>query len=128
MNILKTILTAALSLAAIAAFSQSGTTDCSFFQHGKFKYIGADDSTSYIVMNGSKQTEYSKKNDYIIESSVRWITDCSYIMTMTKITIPNFPYHPGDQMKVDITKVEGDIIYYTSTVNGNSWEGKFKKL
>jgi hypothetical protein len=49
-------------------------------------------------------------------------------MTMTKITVPNFPFGPGDKMRVDITRVEGDIIFYTCTVNGKSSTGRFKML
>ncbi|MGC4104151.1 hypothetical protein [Ferruginibacter sp.] len=95
---------------------------------GKFLYLDAEDKTAYVEMDGNHQIEKSEKTPYYIESTVEWVDDCTYIMTMTKITIPDFPYGPGDKMRVDITKVDGKIVYYTSTVNGTSWKGRFKKI
>ena len=129
MILLKACLSLLLTLTTITYFSQENSkSDCSILKNGKFKYLDADDTTSYIVMNSGKQTDYSGQNDYIIESEVKWIGDCSYTMKMTNITIPNFPFKPGDIMKVVINKIEGDIIYYTSTVKGSSWKGRFKKI
>ena len=127
MQFLKTILTGICSLAITTSFSQDNLkADCSILKSGKFKYLDAEDSTGYIIMEGDKQTDRSEKNEYIIESTIKWTSDCSYKMIMTKITIPNFLYKPGDVMKVDIDKIEGDIIYYTSTVKGTSWKGRFR--
>jgi hypothetical protein len=95
---------------------------------GKFIYLDFDDKTRYIEMDGNHQIEKSENNPYVIESSVEWVNDCTYIMTMTRITIPNFPFGPGDKMKVEITKIDGDIISFTSTVNGNLMKGRFKKV
>jgi len=129
MNLFKSVLTSVLLLFIIPCFAQKNTNqNCSLFKVGKFKYLDADDTTAYIVMSGEKQIEYSGLNNYTIESKIKWITDCSYNMEMIKITIPNFPFKPGDVMNVVINKIEGDIIYYTSTVKGKSWEGRFKKL
>ncbi len=128
MNLFKTILVLCLCFSAIACFSQTETIDCSIFKTGKFRYLDSGDSTGYIIMAGDKQTEHSELNEYTIESKITWISACSYNMTMTKITKPRFPYKPGDTMKVDIYKIEGDIIYYTATVKGLSWRGRFKKL
>jgi hypothetical protein len=129
MTPLKLVLTTIFILSAISSFSQvNSKSDCSSFRNGKFKYLDAADTSAYIVMAGDKQVEYSMQDKYIIESDVKWISDCTYMMTMTRITIPSFPFKPGDKMKVDITKIEGDIIYYTSTVKGESWQGRFKRL
>ena len=129
MNLLKAVLTSVLLLFIIPCFAQKNTKpNCNLFKTGKFKYLDAADTTAYIVMSGEKQIEYSNLNNYTIESKIKWVNDCSYDMEMTKITIPNFPFKPGDVMNVVINKIEGDIIYYTSTVKGTSWEGRFKKL
>lgn len=126
---MKSIFSTILVLIATICFAQENSKpNCSVLKHGKFKYLDAEDTTSYIIMMGDKQTDYSGTNSYIIESEIKWIDDCSYIMKMTKVTIPGFPFKPGDTMKVDIDKIEGDIIYYTSTVKKTSWKGRFKKL
>lgn len=126
MKFLKAFFTTALILAVTSSFCQE--PGCSTFKIGKFKYLDAADTTAYIVMDGDKQVEYNTGDKYIIESSIKWVSKCSYVMTMTKITIPNFPFKPGDKMRVDITKIDGDIIYYTSTVNEQSWQGRFRRL
>ena len=128
-NLIKPVLTLTLSLLISVCFAQtSSPAGCEILKGGKFRYLDAEDPTAYIIMNGDTQIEYSEKNDFTIESKVKWISDCAYLMKMTKITIPNFPYHPGDTMRVDINKVEGNIIYYTSTVKGVSWKGRFRKV
>jgi len=111
------------------SFCQSpAPSPCAVLKKGKFLYLDGNDKTAYIEMDGNYQIEKSGKNAYFIESTVEWVNDCTYIMTMTKITIPGFPFGPGDKMKVTVTKVDADIIYYTSTVNGTSWNGRFKTL
>src|ERR1700712_3951735 len=97
-------------LAGMNSFAQDRSV-CNILKHGKFKYLDAEDTSAYIVMNLDKQVEYSGKNNYTIESNIEWTNPCSYNMTMIKITIPNFPFKPGDIMKVDINNIEGDIIY-----------------
>lgn len=110
-------------------FSQvADSAKCAILKKGKFLYLDADDKTAYIEMNGNYQIEKSKKTPYYIESSVEWVDSCTYIMTMTKITIPNFPFSPGDKMKVSITRIDADIIYYTSFVKDMSWNGRFKRI
>src|SRR5437868_10420733 len=102
------------------SFSQNSpkTSGCEILRNGKFVYINDDDRTTYIEMNGDHQTERSEKYHYVIESTVKWIDDCNYVLTMTKISMPNAVFGPGDKMKVEITRVEGDIVYYTSNVKG----------
>jgi hypothetical protein len=129
MKLIRPILFALLLVTNLQCFCQDiETPPCSILKKGKFLYLDTQDKTTYIEMDGNYQIQKSDKNPYYIESAVEWINDCTYIMTMTKITIPNFPYGVGDKMKVDITKIDRKIIYYTSTVNGVSWNGRFKIL
>jgi hypothetical protein len=114
MTSLKSVMIALLLLFAKDSFGQEGNKmDCTILRNGKFKYLNFDQDTSaYVVINN--------------ENHIEWVNDCEYNMTMTKITLPNFPYHPGDIMNVKVYKIEDGIIYYTSTVKGVSWKGKFK--
>jgi hypothetical protein len=129
MKFIRSILFVILIITTQQSFCQSSTpSQCSVLKKGKFLYLDGEDKTAYIEMNGNYQIEKSGKNSYYIESSVEWLNDCTYVMTMTKITIPNFPFRPGDKMKVSVTKIDGEIIYYTSIVNGMSWNGRFQRL
>ena len=129
MNLFKAAFTVLFLLLISPCFSQQNAKlDCSSSRSGKFKCLDAEDTTTYVIMNEEKQVSYSRLNPYTIESKIVWITDCSYNMEITKITIPDFPFKPGDVMNVVIDKVEGDIIYYTCTFKGMNGKGRFKKL
>jgi hypothetical protein len=114
------------SLFCITSYSQVKKDDCSFLKQTVLQYEGTDDSTSYVMINGNKHIEYSNNNQNIIKSDIEWITPCEWKMTMTEIRYPDFPFKPGDTMHVKINRIENGIIYYTSTVKGTSWEGRFK--
>lgn len=128
MYLLKSVLTIIFSFAILNSIAQDAPKDCSIFKSGKFRYLDSNDPTGYIVINGTSQIEYSERNDYTIESEITWTSDCSYTMKMLKNSVPGFPFKPGDIMKVEITKIKGKIIYYTATVNGQSWTARFKKI
>lgn len=100
---------------------------CKIMHHGTFTY---GDSTNLIkvVINGNDHVEYIENGKYIIKSKLKWISDCEYNMTMTGITVPDFPFKVGDVMNVKITRVDGNEIYFTSTVQGKSFDGKFTKV
>lgn len=94
---------------------------------GTFKY-GKSTEEVTVVINGNNHIEYHENGKYIIRSKLNWLSDCAYDMTMTEITIPNFPFKVGDVMNVKINKIDGNVIYFTSTVKGTSWDGNFVKV
>ena len=109
------------------ASTKKATGDCQLLHHGTFKY--GDSQTEIIVkIKGSKHVEYHEDGKYIIEFNLDWVNECEYNMTMTNVTLPNFPYGLGDIMNVKIDSVKGNEIYYTSTVKGQRWKGKFIKI
>jgi hypothetical protein len=101
--------------------------NCKILHKGTFVYGNTSEKIT-VVIKGSKHTEYYENGKYIIKSKLVWVSNCEYNMTMTQITIPNFPYKVGDVMNVKITKVVGNQIYYTSTVKGNTWDGELLKV
>ena len=100
--------------------------DCDVLKNGTFKYLDVEDTSAYIVINGTEHTEYHNNGKYYIKSKLRWTNDCEFIMTMTEITIPDFTLHPGDKMKVEVIRIKGEIIYYNATVNDRKWPGRLK--
>ena len=117
------ILTSSLIASTVYAQSENG---CNALHSGKFTY-GNPTNLIKVEINGKKHVEYHDNGQYYIKSKLEWLSDCEYNMTMKKVTIPNFPFGKGDVMNVKIDKVEGNKIYYTSTVNGKSWKGVFNK-
>lgn len=101
--------------------------NCQILRKGTFKY--GDSSQEIIIkVQGTKHIEYHQNGKYVIESLIEWVNDCEYNMTLKKITIPDFPYGPGDVMNVKIEKVVDREIFYTSTVKGTSWKGTMIKI
>ena len=112
----------------LTGFTNISTVEnqCEIMHNGTF-YYGNSTKEVKVVIKGNNHTEYHNNGKYIIKSKLDWVSDCEYNMTMKKVTIPNFPFKVGDVMNVKIDKVEENNIYYTSTVNGQSWNGKFTK-
>ncbi len=117
-----------LSFCYFASAQSDQSPDCSILKKGTFKYVGLEDTTAYFTIKKSNHVEYHEGGKYQIKSKLKWLNDCQYEMEMLSNTIPDFPFKPGDRMVVTITKIEGNIIYYTSEVNKQSWPGVIKKI
>jgi len=117
-----------LSLFVALSFCQklNAQENCSILHEGKFKY-GAGKEKVIVEIKGNDHKELHEKGKYFIKSKIEWVNDCEYNMTMTEITVPNFPFGPGDVMNVKINKVVGKDIFFTATVKGQSREGKLTK-
>ena len=101
--------------------------DCTIVHEGKFKY-GTGNGEVSVEIKGKDHKELHNKGKYFITSTIEWLSNCEYNMTMVEVTIPGFPYKPGDVMNVKITRIVDKEIFYTSTVKGVSWEGKLTKV
>jgi hypothetical protein len=117
-----------LATLLVFAQDQAGKPDCSILKQGTFKYLDIEDTTAYFNIDKGNHTEYHNNGKYHIKSKLKWLNDCQYEMKMIANTIPGFPYKPGDVMTVTVTRIEEDIIYYTSEVNGGKWDGRLVKL
>ena len=116
-----------ISLFIVLGFTTHPDKNCSILHEGTFTYGSGEDLVT-VEIKGENHLENHKGGKYFIKSKIKWVNDCEYNMTMTEVTIPNFPYKPGDVMNVVINKVEKNEIFYTSTVNGKNWPGKFTKV
>lgn len=59
--------------------------NCSNFKTGTFEYIDNDNNKHTIIRNDSIQTEFNKKNNIKIITTVSWVSDCEYILTYKDI-------------------------------------------
>lgn len=118
-------------ITASAGLSAQNTKEpssyCDLLKEGSFTYGPARDSIK-VVIKGNKHTETHNNGKYTIESTLEWVNDCEYNTTLLSADLPDFPFKAGAVMNVKVIKVKGREIYYTSTVNGQSWPGKFTKL
>lgn len=120
----------ALTFVTFFALAQDANKNlgCSIAKKGTFKYLDISDTTAYFKLKKENHTEYHRDGKYYIKSKVKWLNDCQYEMVMLANTIPDFPFKPGAVMIVTIMKIEGDIIHYSSEVEGDKWYGRLLRL
>jgi hypothetical protein len=118
------------ALLSLTAIGQEGNTkpDCSNLKRGLFRYLDASDTTAWFIMEGEHHTEYFEKGKYFIKSKVKWTKDCQYKLEMVSLSLPNFPYEPGNVLTITIDKIEDDIIFYTASVKQDVWKGRMRKV
>ncbi|MDR3711393.1 MAG: hypothetical protein P4L51_01155 [Puia sp.] len=107
---------------------QDAREHCGLLKTHKLRYLSIADSSAYIILNGDSAIEYHHYDKYRLTARLEWAGECEYNLILSSVDIPGFVYHPGDVMHVRIDRIEGDLIYYYSTINGNGWEGKLRIL
>ena len=111
----------ALLLLAATGYCQ----DCSVLKKGKFKYV--DNPSAWFVIEGNKHTEYLENGKYYIQSTLKWLSGCTYTATVKKSTVPDDAVKVNVVLTVTITKIEDGIIYFSSEMSGEKLEGKVRK-
>lgn len=79
-----------------------------------------------VVYKGNEHYEYHENKKYFIKSKLFWVAEDLVYVTIEDFTIPNFPFKRGTKMKIEITKVEKEYVFYKSTLGGRTWLGKMK--
>ena len=119
-----------LSSVSIKSFSQK--TDCQKFKNGTFEFIGKDSTVEYIIIRkGDLQKEqvFGEKTYYTF--NVKWIDDCTYVLTMTKKTSKILSDIPSDMaITVHIISTTGDSYIQNSSSNYSKdiLKGKMRKI
>lgn len=97
--------------------------DCTVLKNNSFTYkLGKKDVL--VVFTENSHTEYHDDKKYTIKSTIEWVSNCEYYLTIEEATLPNFPFSSGTRLHILITKIKGDKIYYKSTMGTRSWEGR----
>jgi hypothetical protein len=129
MKLLKSLLTLSTLFIVTISYAQiDKIQDCKILKYSKLKYVDNDDKTAYIVIKNNKHVEYFENEKYFIKSDLVWINECEYNATMTQITLPNFPFKPGEVMNVKFEKIENGIVTGIGMVRGNSFPVKFELI
>jgi hypothetical protein len=116
-------LTALLSLVILTSFVKK---DCSVLKNNHFTYRNGNKKV-LVIFKENNYIEYHNNREYFIKAEVQWISDCQYYLTIKEANLPRFPFKIGTKLRIAVTKVRGDKIYYESTLGGKTWEGKLTK-
>ena len=101
--------------------------DCTILKKGKFTYKRGNNVVK-VEYDGNNHTELHNDGKHYIKSSIEWTSDCEYYLTIKDINYPDFPFKTGAKLKVEIVKINGNNVYYKSTINKKTWEGKLTKV
>lgn len=80
--------------------------ECSDFKTGTFEYSDQLYNGLTVVRTDSTQIEISKKNGLEIHSSIKWIDDCNYVLTITKVLNDNLDSIIGKKITVEIIETK----------------------
>jgi hypothetical protein len=95
---------------------------------GWFKMPESNDTTNYVVMTTASQTEYYNYKKNWIRSSIKWISDCEYELTVVSINYPALICKRGDKMTIRILNVEGNTVNYEALIDGKRERGRYLKM
>jgi len=92
----------------ITLYSCSQEKKCTDFKVGKFVYSDPNYSEWKVNRTDSTQTEISTKSGIEIYSSIKWISDCKYILTYQKVLNSEVKNIIGKTIEVEIIKTKLD--------------------
>lgn len=108
------------------SFGTHPLPDCSILQNGTFRYENVEQEV-IVEFTNNTMTETYVNGGYTLVANLNWEGDCSYTATIQSVNVPDFPFSVGDSMHVTVNQVEGGKVYYTSSINGDSWDGVLVK-
>ncbi len=127
MKLFKILSIALLFLTVTLASAQSKeTSDCKILKKISLKYTSGKDKTAFVIIKNKKHVEYFQNKKYFIKSDLTWLSDCEYNAKITAITLPNFPYKPGDVMNVKFERIDKGVVSGIATIHGTSFPVQFE--
>lgn len=127
------IISALLSITFLMSFSTTTTSNnnskknCGILKNSTFTYKNGEKDV-LVVFKGNKYVGYHNDKEHFIKADIEWVTDCEYYLILKESTLPSFPFKKGTKMHIIVNRVSGKKVYYTSTLRGKSWKGKFTKI
>ncbi len=101
------------------------TKDCSKFKTGTFKY--SDNNDWMITRTDSTQIEINEKNGRTLKSSIKWLSNCEYVATVTDVN-SSVNDIIGKVIKVNITETDEETYIAYAISDEESLEVKMIKV
>lgn len=97
------------------------TKDCENFKTGKFKY--EDNQFEGWEVNRTENTQIERNDslDITIESKVKWLSDCEFVLIYDNEKSSPAYAKMVDSLRVELTEIDGNSYKYRATgVNSDS--------
>jgi len=105
------------------SFAQS-KTDCTRLKNCKLESFELDDESVMIIKNNDLSQIYDDGN--FIKSKINWISECEAEITISEVSIPDFPLKVGEKMNLKFAKIENDVVDFSVVIQGQKHSSKFK--
>jgi hypothetical protein len=123
---MKTSFTSLIILVCSLSILSFTKDNCSVLKKNQYTYKRANKEV-LVVFKDNSHIEYHNNKEHFIKSEIQWVSDCEYYLTIKETTLPRFPFKIGSKLHIVVTKVKGNKVYYRSTLEGKTWEGKLTK-
>lgn len=106
-----------LLLSFIIFGCSSQPKNCDKFKIGTFKYTAPEFQNITVVRNDSMQIETDSKLGSRFESSIKWLSDCKYSVTILSVNKKQYNSIIGNTLNIDITSITDKGYKYNSYEN-----------
>ena len=97
-----------ISLLCVATSFAQSSDDCKKFHSGTFTYPDSPYKNTTITRTETTQTEVNKAKNLFFSGTIRWVSDCEYIIVLDKSNAEGAEEMLGKPLKSTITKVTGN--------------------
>jgi hypothetical protein len=125
---IRLIVLVAISLGAMSFDDKTTTSPCAVLKSGSFKILDQPDTTSFVVITTSSQTEYYNYKRYWVRSSIKWISECECELTVLSVNYPGLICRRGDKMSIRVLNTEGNVVNYEALIDGRRERGRYQKM
>jgi hypothetical protein len=102
--------------------------NCASFKTGTFQYSDQLYSDLKVIRTDSTQTEINMKNGLEMHSSIKWINDCNYVLTITKVLNADLENVIGKIIEVEIVETKSDSYKLKSKSDDGNLELELKRI
>ncbi len=102
--------------------------NCADFKTGTFEYSDEIYSDLKVIRTDSTQTEINTKNGLEMHSSIKWINDCNYVLTITKVLNADLENVIGKTIEVEIVETKTNSYKLKSKSDAGNLELELKRI
>ena len=113
---------AAILVLALTTSCSAQEKKCSDFKIGSFIYSDPLYANLKVIRTDSTQIEIDVKSGFEMQSSIKWIDDCNYLLTTTKVLNADLEKALGKTIEVEIVETKFD----SYTLRSNSENGNLE--
>ena len=95
---------------------------------GTFKYTNLDFQHFTIIRNDSMQIEVDKNRDVIVKASIKWLSDCEYLLTYKEVINSSVQQIIGTKVKVQIIESNNNTFLCRAVSDDNLMDSKIEMI